>query len=117
MGYYHIRLIENLINLCTIILPCERYSYKCLSMVFANFPDIFQHNMNDLFHGSKFIRAYIYDILILGKRDWKDHVQKLELTLNNLKGKGLKCNIERYFFGQIEMKYLGFWVRLDGVKP
>ena len=36
--------------------------------------------------------------------------------LNKLKGKGLKCNIERSFFGQTEMEYLGIWVTRDGVK-
>ena len=50
--------------------------------------------MNDLFHGFEFIREYIYDMLIPTKGDWTDHVHKLELTLHELKGKGLKCNIE-----------------------
>ena len=45
--------------------------------------------MNDLFHGFEFIRAYIYDLLILTKGDWTDHIQKLELTLNELKEKYL----------------------------
>ena len=34
-----------------------------------------------------------------------------------MKGKGLECNIERSFFRQSEMEYLGFWVTHDGVKP
>ena len=54
----------------------------------ANFPDIFQQKMNDLFHGCLFICAYIDELLILSKLDWTDHVQNLELTLNKLKGKG-----------------------------
>ena len=61
--------------------------------------------MKDLFCGFKFIRAYIGDPLILKKGRCKDHVQKLELTLNRPKGKYLnvilksvsserpKCNI------------------------
>ena len=53
----------------------------------------------------------------LTKGHWKNHVQKLELNLNKLKGKGLKCNIEKYFFGQTEMEYLVFWVTHDGLKP
>ena len=73
--------------------------------------------MNDLFHGFKFIRAYIDDLLILTKGDWIDHVQKLELTLNKLKEKGLKCNIENSFLGQTKMEYLDFWVARDGIKP
>ena len=80
-------------------------------------PDIFQHNMKDLFHGFEFIHAYIYDLLILTKGYWTDHIQNLELALNRLKGKGLKCNIEKYFFGQTILEYLGCWVTRNGVKP
>ena len=80
-------------------------------------PDIFQNKMNYLFHGFEFIRAYIDDILILTKGYWTDHMQKLELTLNKLKGKGLKCNIEKFFFGKTQIEYLGFRVTRDGTKP
>ena len=37
--------------------------------------------------------------------------------LNKLKEKGLECNIEKSFFGKTEMKYSGFWVTRNGVKP
>ena len=94
-----------------------KYRYKRLPMGVANSPEIFQQNMNDLFHVFGFIRSYIYDILILTKGYWTDHTQKLELTLNKLKEKGLKFNIERSFSGKTEMEYLGFWVAHDGVKP
>ena len=57
--------------------------------------------MSDLFRGFEFIRAYIDELLMLTKVDWTDNVQKLELNLKKLKGKGLKCNIEMYFFGNI----------------
>ena len=72
-------------------------------MEVANSPDIFQQKMNDLFHGFELIRAYIDDLLILTKRDCQGWVQKLKLTNNKLKGKGLKCNIERSLFGKTEM--------------
>ena len=116
IGYYHIRLSKNASNLCTIIIPWGKYRYKRLQMGVANLPENFQHKMNDLFHGFYFIRAYIYDILILTKGDWIDHVHKLDSTLNELKGKGIKCNIEKSFFGKTEMEYLGFLVTRDVVK-
>ena len=50
MGCYHIRLSERKINFFTIILPWGKYSYKRLPMGVANYPDIFQQKMNDLFH-------------------------------------------------------------------
>ena len=34
-----------------------------------------------------------------------------------MKGAGLKRNIERSFFGQTKMEYLGFWVTRDVIKP
>ena len=86
-------------------------------MVISNSPDIFKYNINDLFHGFEFIRAYIDDILILPKGDWTYHLHKLETTLNKFKEKGIKCNIERYLFGHTKMEYLGFRVTHDGVKP
>ena len=59
--------------------------------------------MDDLFHGFEFIRAYIDEILILTKGDWTDNLQKLGSTINKLKEKGLKCNIENSFFGQTKI--------------
>ena len=72
----------------------------------ANSPDIFQQKMNYLFHGYEFICAYINDLLVLTKVDWKYHIHNLELTLNKLKEKLLKCNIEKSFFGKPEMEDL-----------
>ena len=55
--------------------------------------------------------------MIITKGDWYDHLEKLELTLKNLKDNGLKCNVEESFFGQTEMEYLGFWVTWTGIRP
>ena len=55
-------------------------------------------------------------MLILLKGYWTDHIQKLELTSNIMKGKGLKYNIENSFFGKTKIEYLGFWVTRDGIK-
>ena len=51
MGYYHIWLRKKASNLCTVILPWGKFCYKSLPMGVANSPDIFQQNMNNLFHG------------------------------------------------------------------
>ena len=56
--------------------------------------------MDDLFHGFEIICAYIDELLILTKVYWTDHLHNIELTRNKLKGKGIKCNIEKSLFGQ-----------------
>ena len=76
----------------------------------------FQQKMDDSFHGVEFICAYIDELLILTKGYWTYHLQNLELTQNKLKGKGIKCNIEKSLFGQTEMECLVFWVTHNGVK-
>ena len=109
MGYYHILLIKNASNICAIILLWGKYCYKNLPMRVTNSQYIFQPKMNDLFHGFKFIRAYIYECTY--------HLKKIKLTIHKLKEKGLKLNIQKSFFVQIEIEYLGFEVTRDGVKP
>ena len=76
-GYYHIPLRKKASNLCTIILPWEKYSYKHLPMGISHSSESFQQKTNDLFHGFELIREYIDEILILTKEDWTDHVQKM----------------------------------------
>ena len=72
-------------NLCTIILLRGKYRYKRLPMGVANSPKLFQQKINDLFHVFEFIRAYIYEIFVLTKGYWTDHVHNMELTLNKPK--------------------------------
>ena len=85
-----------------IILPWGKYDYKCLPTGIADSSDTLQHNMNDLFHHFELIRDYIYEILILTKRYWEYNVQKLELTLNKMKGKGLDGILEGIYFDRPE---------------
>ena len=81
---------------------------KILVQVFTNgsceLTRNFQQRINYLFNGFDLIRAYIYDLLILDKEYWTYHIQKLELTLNKLKEKVLKCDIERSFFVKTEIE-------------
>ena len=117
MECFHIQLIEDVSNLCTIILPWVKYHYTCLPMGVNNSPYIFQQNLNNLFHIFYFICAYIDDLLILTKVYWTYHVGKLELTVNKMEERGLKFDIEGSFFRKIQIEYLGFWVTCDAVKP
>ena len=48
VGHYYIPLDEYSQNLCTTVLPWEKFKYKKLSMGIAPAPDIFQEVMNRL---------------------------------------------------------------------
>ena len=65
--------------------------------------------MTYLLQGFEFIYVQIYNPLIQ-KRWFKKLPRKIELTLNEFEESGLKYNIEKSFFVQTKMEYLGFWV-------
>ena len=73
--------------------PMGKYLNKRLPMGVASSTENFQQNMNDLFNEFGFICSYIEKLSVLTKGYWTDNVQKLELTINKLKEKGLKYNI------------------------
>ena len=90
-------------------------SVKHLPMGVSNSPDLFNQKMNETFRGFEFIWAYINYLLIIIKGDWDNHLEKLELILQNIQYNRLKCTIKKSFFGQTEMEYLGFrmtWNRI-----
>jgi hypothetical protein len=62
MGYYTISL-----DICTIIFPWEKYSYKRLPMGIAGSPDIFQEKMSNLMATLEFVRTYLDNLLIITK--------------------------------------------------
>ena len=102
MEYYHILLRKNASNLCTIIILQGKYPYHCLPMGVANSQEILQQKMNDLFRGYELIRTNIYNPLILTKGDWKYHLQKLELILNNLKENDLNVILKTHYLEKLK---------------
>ena len=117
MGYYHIELSPNSKRLCTIVLPWGKYEYQKLPMGLCNSPDIFQERMSSLMQDLDYVRAYINDLLILTKSNWKDHLEKVEKVLQKLKKAGLKVNAKKSFFGEAALEYLGYWVTRTGIQP
>ena len=61
------------------------------------------------------VRAYIYDILVINKYNFKDNLKSLDRVLQRLTEARLKTN-KKSFFRQTETEYLGFWVSNNGSK-
>ena len=116
MGYYHIELSLGSKQLCTIVLPCGKYEHQNLPMGVCNSPYIFQENISELFDGFGMVCAYIYDVLVINKNNFKDHLKDLDKVLQRLAEAGLKVNTEKSFFRRIETEYIGFWVSNNGLR-
>ena len=118
MGYYHILLSPESRRLCTIVLPWGKYEYLRLPMGLCNSPDIFQEKMSQLMKGLRFCQAYIDDLLVLSSEGGIDqHLKHLEMVLTRLQEAGLKVNISKCYLRQRELKYLGYVINRQGIKP
>ena len=53
----------------------------------------------------EYVRTYFDDLLVLTKRDWNDHLDKLDEVLKRLNDVELKVNAPKSFFGQSELEY------------
>ena len=59
MGCYHILLDEEASKMCTIIMPWAKCKCLRLPQGLASAPDIFQEEMNNLFHELEFVCCHV----------------------------------------------------------
>jgi hypothetical protein len=81
MGYYTIRLDPAASEMCTIIFPWGKYSYKRLPMGFEGSTNMFQAQMMDLMASLKYVQAYIDGLIIITTGVLDDHLLKIETVL------------------------------------
>jgi hypothetical protein len=117
MGYYTIRLDPTASEMCTIIFPWGKYSYKRLLMGFGGSADLFQAQIMDLMASLEFEQAYMDDLLIITRGILDKHLQKLETVLTRLRDAGLKVNVAKSSFCAHEIEYLGYILTGEGIKP
>jgi hypothetical protein len=64
------------------------------------------------------VSAIVYiDILLVHTKTQEDHLQVPEQVLQHLHTHNLKFNLDKCFFGNKEMSFLGFTLTPEGVKP
>jgi hypothetical protein len=76
MGYYTIRLDPMASEMCTIIFPWGKNSYKRLPMSFGGSANIFQAQIIDLMASLEFVRAYMDNLSIITRGILDEHLQK-----------------------------------------
>ena len=68
----------------------------------AGSANIFKGKMSELMMFLEYVKAYLDDILILSKRNLKDHLEKLRVVLTKLQSAGLKINATKSSFCSFE---------------
>jgi hypothetical protein len=103
-------------EICTIIFPWGKYSYKRLPMGFRGSANIFQAQIMDLMASLEFVQAYMDDLLIIRREILDKHLQRMETVLTVLRDTGLKVNAAKSLFCANEIEYLGYILTREGIK-
>ena len=117
MGYYHLRLSDELSDMSTFILPFGLFKYRRLPMGLSISPDLFQERMLKLFGDLPFAKVFLDDLLIFSHGTFEDHLQKVEQALEQLHAMNLAVNARKSFWAVKEVDYLGFRLTPAGVMP
>ena len=67
MGHCHVLLDEEAHKMCTMIMPWGKQKCPRCPQGLANAPDIFQEEMNNLFHELEFVCCCVDDLLVIDK--------------------------------------------------
>jgi hypothetical protein len=104
-------------EMCTIIFPWGKYSYKRLPMGFGGSADIFKAKLMDLMASLEFVQAYMNDLLIIMRGILDKHLKKMETVLTRFRDSGLKVNAAKSSFCAHEIEYLSYILTREGIKP
>ncbi|MGH7954975.1 MAG: reverse transcriptase family protein [Gloeomargaritales cyanobacterium] len=117
MGYYHIALDEESQDICTIVLPWGKYSFKKLPLGFWSASDIFQFCMNIVFSDMHDDMIYFDNNILFTKSTFLHHVERLAEALRRLQAYDLHCHVESNFLAAQQVDFLGYTLTTKGVKP
>ncbi len=79
-------------------------------------PASFQRLMEGVLRNIANVIVYIVDLLV-HSQNHKDHLKVLEQVLDRIHTHNLKINLDKCFFGNKEVSYLGFMLTPEGIKP
>ncbi|GJS82721.1 putative nucleotidyltransferase, ribonuclease H [Tanacetum coccineum] len=111
-GYYQVRIVEG--NEAKTMCVTRYGSYKFLVMPFGltNAPVTFCTLMNNLFHPflDKFVVIYLDDIVVYS-HTLEEHVLHLKHVFQVLRGNKLYVKLEKCYFAQDEVEFLGHKIK------
>jgi transposase InsO family protein len=116
-GFFQIPLDDRTAKLTTFMTPDGRYYYKRLPQGISSAPEIFQRTMESILQEhSDYVICFFDDILVFSGND-EEHETHLKSTLETLKSAQVKLNREKCSLRQREIRFLGFIIDEQGLRP
>lgn len=115
-AYQQIRVREEDIEKTAIITPMGLFECQRVCPGLKNAGQTFQRFIHEVLQGLDFVFAYIDDLLIASP-DEETHKNHLRTILRRLEDNGITINPSKCVLGESEVKFLGFTVNQQGIKP
>eukprot|EP01036_Dinobryon_divergens_P029945 gene29945-39121_t len=112
--------------LTAFITPIGLFQFTRLSMGLRNGPASFSRGMSFMSHDLEGMLVYLDDVNIYTVRDKKDqsdnalyekHYNAVSKFLQRCSDTNLRLNGKKCFVGESEIKFLGHWVSVNGIRP
>ena len=99
-----------------ITTPFGLYEFPYMTFGLKNAGQTFQRFIDEVTRGLPFCYAYIDDLLVYS-RSQEEHRQHLRILFERLTEYGLVLNLSKCVFGQPVVRFLGYLVSADGIRP
>ena len=118
-GYWQVNVAEEHKEKTAFVIPGgEQLEFNRMPFGLANAVPTFQRLMQRVLEGLTPRKCLVYldDVLVVGST-FEQHLENLKDVLNALQTAGLKLKPSKCFFAQTSVKYLGFVISSDGLRP
>ena len=117
-AYWQIPMKKSDVPKTAFITKFGLYEFNVLPMGLCSAPQAFTRLMELALAGLQWTTCVIYldDVIVFGE-DFDQHISRLEAVMERFRKAGLKLKPEKCQFFQREVKFLGYLLSQDGVKP
>ncbi|XP_061705652.1 uncharacterized protein LOC133516650 [Cydia pomonella] len=117
-GFYQIPVAKDDIHKTGFVTPEGHYEFLRMPFGLANSPAVFQRLMDRIFSTLRHdkVLPYIDDVL-LPTNSIEEGLDLLKVVLQIIRDAGLTLNLEKCFFLQTKIDYLGYEICEEGIRP
>lgn len=117
-GYHQIPVDKDSISKTAFVTPDGHYEYTRMPFGLVNAPAVFQRSMNKILGALRFSTALAYlDDVLIPSGTIEEGMKQLETVLRLFKDAKMTLRLDKCFFLQTKINYLGHEISDEGIKP